>query len=165
MAFYKGKIFDFEQILTMVSEGQGPHEFSCLGIIDTQTHEKNDNHEFLVNHEIILQCGSSCRLHIQYSSGFDDEKRYDPRVLDDESCPFFPKGSLCFFPRLETTFADGEKIYCQFKGGDTTFGKMKSNSNKIGPNRVCLLLDVQPSSIAAFLTSKEVRYILSFYIL
>ena len=160
MAFYEGKIFELDQLLTMVMEGHGPNELSFLGIIDSQTHEKHDIHEFRVNHEIILHCGSSLRLVIQYSTGFDDENRYDPRILDDETCSFFPKGSLCFFPHLETTFADGEKIYCRFKGGDSTFGKYKKFRNQIFDeielNRVCLLLDVQPSSIYAFLTSNEV---------
>ena len=166
MSFYKGNILDIEDVLAMTLDGKGPSQFSFLGIIDTQNHEKHEIHESRVIHEIILHNGTKCRLHLQYSTGFDDEKRYDPRILDDEACPFFPKGSLCFFPMLETIFAEEDKIYCQFKGGDTTFGKFKKRRDdisnkieKIGPNRVCLLLDVQPSSIDAFLTQKEVIYI------
>ena len=171
MSFFKGRILNLEDIITLTLEGKGPSQFSFLGIIDTQTHEKHDLHEFRVNHEIVLHSGTKCRLHIQYSTGFDDENRYDPRILDDEACPFYPKGSLCFFPMLETLYAEEDKVFCQFKGGDTTFGKYKKNrrgvSNdieQIGPNRVCLLLDVQPSSIEAFLNSKEVRFIFSLYI-
>lgn len=166
MAFYRGRIIGLEDILNMTLEGQGPDQFSFLGIIETQTHEVHDVHTYRVHHEIILHCGSRCRLHLQYMTGFDDENRYDPRVLEDDACPYFPKGTLCFLPRLEVSFVDEEKIYCNFKGGDQLFGKITTKNKggktgkkveEIGPNRVCLLLDVTPSSIAEFLENKTVK--------
>ena len=164
MAFYNNRIFNLEELMDHILEGNSPNEFSFLGIIDNHISESHEFHNKRVHHDLILHAGTRCRLHVQYITGNDEVSRYDLRKVDDRECPFYPKGTLCFLPRLDVSYVDEDKIICNFKGGDTLFGQMNENDltndfNKpltpIGPNRVVLLLDTQPSSIEAFMDKSE----------
>lgn len=175
MAFFENKIVLLDELLTMTFEGKGPKEFSFLGVIDTQKTEQDANNPFRFNHDLILHNGSKSRIHIQYITGHDDENEYDNRIVDDSLCPFYPKASTCFLPRLQILYAENDDLYCNFKGGDLTAGRMIESSNaesneerqvdsnivtrkirRIGSNRVCLLLDMLPSSIYEFIFNNEV---------
>ena len=195
MTFYRNKIGCLTDLIDEMIEGHAPNELSFLGIIDRQDHEKSESHPSRVHHELILHDGSNIRLHVQYITGHDDDKIYDQREINDDECPFYPKGSMCFLPRLALTYVDENSIFCTFKGGDDLSGKMvdfrtdeqkakimvrrreeeasgsiiepsedmKPVIRNIGANRVCLLLDLQPSSIDAFLNINEVRYYGTFF--
>ena len=189
MAFYKNKISCLNDLMNEMLDGQAPNEFSFLGIIDRQDHEQDDERNpNRIRHEVILHDGSKTRLHVQYYTGYDEDFIYDEREIDDSECPFYPKATICFLPRLQLTYVDGDSIFCTFKGGDLISGRMveprtadqkekimarrvreekigekiepsedmMASTRNIGPNRICLILDVQPSSIDAFLTNNEV---------
>ena len=188
MAYYKNKIRCLDELIDETYDGEATNEFSFLGLIDNHKHEKNEDNPNRIHHDLIMHDGSNVRLHIQYITGFDYEFIYDSRQVDDECCPFYPKGTMCFLPRLEMTYIDGDDIFCTFKGGDLLFGRMmeaKTNyerarlmhrrkeeekkghkiepeadmigtSQVIGPNRVVLILDLQPSAIESFLATNEV---------
>ena len=190
MAFYKNKIRCLDELINETYDGEAPNEFSFLGLVDNHTHEQNENFPNRTHHSLIMHDGSRVRLHVEYFTGFDDEYIYDPRQVDDESCPFYPKGTMCFLPRLELTYIDGDDIFCTFKGNDLLSGKMmeertmdervkimnrrKEEEEKghkiepeadmigkiqaIGPNRVVLILDLQPSAIDRFLVENEVCF-------
>ena len=189
MTFYRNKIGCLDDLMNEMLDGQAPNEFSFLGLIDRQDYEQDDERNpNRICHSLIMHDGSKTRLHVQYYTGYDEDYIYDEREIDDSECPFYPKASLCFLPRLQLTYVDGDSIFCTFKGGDLLFGKMVESrtadqkakilarrlreeeigekikpcedmiatTRNIGPNRVCLILDVQPSSIDAFLTNNEV---------
>ena len=168
MAYYHRRIFNLEQLMDHTLEGNSPNEFSFLGIIDNHISETHEVYNKRVHHELILHAGTRCRLHVQYITGYDEFNQYDIREVDDRECPFYPKGTLCFLPRLDVSYVEEDKIVCNFKGGDTLFGQIKEHDSKsevkkplraIGPNRVVLLLNTQPSSIEAFLNNFEVSKI------
>ena len=187
MAFFQNKTVSLDELIDMTFDGQGPDEFSFLGIIDNQKFERDERHQNRIHHDLILHNGSKSRIHVQYITGHDDKNEYDDRVIDDSFCPFYPKASTCFLPRLEILFAENDELFCQFKGGimvkdhmidppneqekneimnirkrqmagekiEPCIGKRKIRP--IGSNRVCLILDMQPSSIYQFLFHNEVR--------
>ena len=189
MAFYANKITELDELIDQTYNGQGPSQFSFLGIMDRHTHEAHEKHPNRVHHELVLHDGSKSRLHVQYITGYDDEHIYDNRVIDDHNDVFYPKASLCFLPRLEITYAEDDSLYCTFKGGDCANHPMiepltteqrsqvikkrkleEESGEKIelifdtarvvqhsGSNRVCLIIDAQPSSINEFLTRNEVK--------
>ena len=189
MAFYDNKIVDLNQLIDETYNGQGPTQFSFLGIMDKHTHDVHERHPNRVDHVMVLHDGSKERLHVQYITGHDDEFKYDQRVINDENDVFHPKASLCFLPRLEITYVEDSNLYCTFKGGDLTIYPMiepltveqrsqlmdirkveeetgtkivpkfktEREIHKIGTNRVCFILDAQPSSINEFLTRNEVK--------
>lgn len=188
MTYFNGKILDLDNFATLIYEGQGPDEFSFLGIVDNHTHENHEYHVNRVHHDLILHDGSKTRLHVQYLTGHDDEFKYDNRIIDDTNCTFFPKATVCFLPRLVISYVEDDNIFCSFKGGNQlsckmiqeqstneraslmekrkletkTGTKIESNSGSnriihtIG-HRVCLILDMLPSSIREFLDNNEVR--------
>ena len=189
MTFYQNKIGCLDDLMNELLDGQAPNEFSFLGLIDRQDHEQAEERSpNRIRHELIMHDGSKTRLHIQYFTGYDEGYIYDQREIDDSECPFYPKATMCFLPRLQLTYVDGDSIFCTFKGDDLLSGKMVeprtadqkakimarrlreeeigekiepsedmiATTRNIGPNRVCLILDVQPSSIDAFLTNNEV---------
>lgn len=129
MLFFKNKIFNLDTVLDMTFDGQGPNDFSFLGVIDKQNIEEDEKHPNLIHHDLILHTGSKCRLHVLYVTGHDDEHLYDDRIVDDSNCPFFPKGSTCFFPRLEISYAENDDLYCHFKGGDMVKHRMMDSPN------------------------------------
>ena len=118
MAFYDKKIIELNDLIDETYNGQGPTQFSFLGIIDRHTHEAHEKYPNRVHHELVLHDGSKSRLHVQYITGYDDEHVYDKRVIDDQNDVFHPKASLCFLPRLEVTYVEDNILYCTFKGGD-----------------------------------------------
>ena len=190
MAFFKNRIVTLDELLNLTFDGKGPDEFSFFGIIDKQTSEIDEKHPNLVHHDLILHDGSGARLHVQYLSGYDDETQYDDRIVDDSECPFFPKATTCFLPRLQILYAEDDNIICNFKGGDAITCKMLENPTpnqkeelikrrkleqtcgeriepsagskrkirRIGSNRVCLILEMHPSSIYEFLCKNEVNF-------
>ena len=188
MAFYDKKISELNDLIDEIYNGQGPTQFSFLGIIDRHTHEAHEKYPNRVHHELVLHDGSKSRLHVQYITGYDDEHVYDKRVIDDQNDVFHPKASLCFLPRLEVTYVEDNSLYCTFKGGDLANcpiiepltseqriqvmkkRKLEESGEKIelifdtgreiqdiGSNRVCFIIDAQPSSINEFLTRNEVK--------
>lgn len=124
MAFFKNRIVNLDELLNLTFDGKGPDEFSFIGIIDKQTSEIDDEHPNLVHHDLILHDGSGARLHVQYLSGHDDELKYDERIIDDTQCPFSPKATTCFLPRLQISYAEDDNIFCYFKGGDVVTNTM-----------------------------------------
>ena len=189
MAFYHKKISELNDLIDETYNGQGPTQFSFLGIIDRHTHEAHEKYPNRVHHELVLHDGSKSRLHVQYITGYDNEHVYDKRVLDDQNDVFHPKASLCFLPRLEITYVEDSNLYCTFKGGDLANcpiiepltpeqrsqvmkkRKLEEDSGEkielifdttrgvqhSGSNRVCFIIDAQPSSINEFLTRNEVK--------
>ena len=188
MAFYANKIIELNELIDEIYNGQGPTQFSFIGIIDRHTHEAHEKYPNRVHHELVLHDGSKSRLHVQYITGYDDEHVYDKRVINDENDVFHPKASLCFLPRLEVTYVEDNSLYCTFKGGDLANcpiiepltseqriqvmkkRKLEESGEKIelifdtgreihhsGSNRVCFIIDAQPSSINEFLTRNEVK--------
>ena len=189
MAFYDDKIVGLNQLIDETYNGQGPTQFSFLGIMDKHTHDVHESHPNRVDHVMVLHDGSKERIHVQYITGHDDEYKYDQRIINDENDVFHPKASLCFLPRLEITYAEDSNLYCTFKGGDLANcpiiepltpeqrsqvmkkRKLEEDSGEkielifdttrgvqhSGSNRVCFIIDAQPSSINEFLTRNEVK--------
>ena len=186
MAFFKNKIISLADLLELTFNGQGPDEISFLGIIVNQKSEADEKHPNRIHHDLILHDGSKSRLHVLYISGFDDEVQYDNRTIEDNECIFFPKATTCFLPRLEISYVENDDIFCFFKGGDLLSAKMidspsqdkkvelikrrqkemadnlestfdaKRKIRRIGSNRVCLILEMLPSSINQFVFHDEV---------
>ena len=173
MAFYNNSIFTIENLMDDSLEGNAPRVFSFLGVIDDHTMEQQDlQHPDRLVFNLIMHLGTKARLRLVYIAGSDLYNEYDDRILDDNHCIYYPKGSLLFLPRLDVLYVEGDTLFCQFLGGNERKGFMnarqlpnelpKQPAEKIGENRVMLLLDINPSSIEEFLQKQKVIYFVLF---